>query len=262
MATTDRISETAAALIAAETNQLECEPLTDTWPDLLPAVAYDIQDAALRIRLARGEHLVGVKLGLTSVAKQRQMNVDSPLTAWLTDAMALEPGAAIPRNRLIHARAEPEIVFYMGDRLAGPGVTRERALAAVAAVGCGIEILDSRYRDFRFKLADVIADNASSAFFFAGLTRVSPSEVDLSAEKCEVIVGGTRVAEGFGRDVQGHPAEALALAANSLSTRGHAIEAGWVVLTGGMTDAVVLPCTSTFEVRFAHLGDLIIRSSI
>src|SRR6202008_3766169 len=118
--------------------------------------------------LARGEHLVGVKLGLTSRAKQQRMNISSPLTAWLTDAMVLPAGAPVPRNRLIPPRAEPEIVFVMGARLAGPGVTAATALAAVESVHGGIEVIDSRYRDFRFALPEVVADNAAAGCFVTG----------------------------------------------------------------------------------------------
>ncbi len=127
-----------------------------------------MQDETLRRRLDRGERLVGVKLGLTSRAKQQRMGMAAPLTAWLTDAMVLPAGAAVPRDRLIHPRAEPEIVFVMRDRLAGPGVTAATALAAVGAVYGGVEVIDSRYRDFRFTLPDVVADNASSGCFVTG----------------------------------------------------------------------------------------------
>lgn len=261
MTTRYPISELAAAVVAAEVIGEAREALTDDWPDLSPSESYAIQDAALKLRLDRGEQVVGVKLGLTSITKQRQMNVNEPLTAWLTDAMALIPGAPVPHDRLIHPRAEPEIVFVMGERLEGPGVDAETALAAVAKVTCGIEIIDSRYRDFRFRLPDVIADNASAAFFTTGPTHTDPLDVDLAIEKCEVTVDGKVVAVGCGADVQGHPAKALALAANALAARGHVIEAGWTVLTGGITDAVALEANSRFEVRFDHLGTLALNSA-
>ena len=123
---------------------------------------YRIQDRTLAMRLARGEKLIGVKLGLTSRAKQQRMGVHFPFVAWLTDAMVLPVGDPVPQGRLIHPRIEPEIVFVMGRRLEGPGVTCAQAMAAVESVWGGAEVIDSRYRDFRFTAGDVAADNASS----------------------------------------------------------------------------------------------------
>jgi 2-oxo-3-hexenedioate decarboxylase len=202
------VESAAAALLEAEAERAAREPLTGEWPELDEELGYRIQDAALRQRLARGETLAGVKLGLTSRSKQRQMNVSAPLVAWLTDAMVLPAGAPVPQDRFIHPRAEPEIVFVMAERLAGPGLTAARAMAAVGRVHAGVEIIDSRYRDFRFTLADVIADNA------------------------------------------------LALAANELASRGLAIEAGQVVLTGGMTDAVPVPRGAAVAFHFTTLGSI------
>ncbi|MFI1164482.1 2-keto-4-pentenoate hydratase [Streptomyces sp. NPDC020801] len=250
------IARAATALLEAEDNRTDRGPMTDEWPGLDLDTAYAVQDETLRRRLDRGEHIVGVKLGLTSRAKQERMGVAAPLTAWLTDGMLLPAGAPVPQDRLIHPRAEPEIVFVMKDRLAGPGATAAGALAAVGSVYGGIEVIDSRYRDFRFTLPDVVADNASSGRFLTGPVGVPPGTLDLALEACLVEVDGQVADSATGAAVQGHPAEALALAANELGRRGLAIEPGWIVLTGGMTDAVPVPPGSTVAVHFTHLGSL------
>ena len=135
-------------------------------PDL--HTAYIAQDIALADRRSNGEVVTGVKLGLTSRAKQQQMGVDEPSVAWLTDAMVLPAGLPVPADRLIHPRAEPEIAFVMGRRLAGPGVTAATALAAVDVILGAIEIIDSRYSGFKFTLADAVADNNSSGVYVTG----------------------------------------------------------------------------------------------
>jgi 2-oxo-3-hexenedioate decarboxylase len=252
------IDRAATVLLEAEDNRTDREPITDEWPEMDLETAYAIQDETLRRRLARGEQLVGVKLGLTSRAKQQRMGISSPLVAWLTDAMVLPAGAPVPQDTLIHPRAEPEIVFIMGERLAGPGVTAATAMRAVEGVCGGIELIDSRYRDFRFTMPDVVADNASSGAFLTGPVTLRPEGLDLSLEACLVEVDGRIVDSATGAAVQGHPAEALALAANALAGRGLAIEAGWIVLTGGMTDAVFAPPGSTIGVHFTSLGSLVL----
>ena len=231
------VESVATELLACEAERRDRTKFTDEWPELDVATGYEIQDLTLQRRLDRGEKVVGIKLGLTSRAKQQRMGVDTPFVAWLTDAMVLPAGDPVPQDQLIHPRIEPELVFVMGERLEGPGVTAAQAMAAVDHVLGGAEVIDSRYRDFKFAAGDVIADNASSGAFVTGPVALPPSELDLSLEAVLVEVDGQVVDSATGAAVQGHPGEALALAANDLATRGHAIEPGWIVLTGGMTDA-------------------------
>ena len=134
--------------------------------------------------------------------------------------------------------------------------TAASALAAVESVYGGIEVIDSRYRDFRFTLPDVVADNASSGCFVTGPVAASPAALDLGLEACLLELNGQVVDSATGAAVQGHPAEALALAANDLGRRGLAIEPGWIVLTGGMTDAVAVPAGAVLAAHFTHLGSL------
>lgn len=253
------IARAATALLEAEDGRSDREPLTDEWPELDLSTAYAVQDETLARRLGRGETVVGIKLGLTSRAKQQRMGISSPLTAWLTDAMVLPAGAPVPRARLIHPRVEPEIVFVLGERLQGPGITAASAMRAVERVYGGIEIIDSRYRDFRFTLPDVVADNASSGAYLTGPVGLAPEGLDLSLEACLLEVDGRVVDSATGAAVQGHPAEALALAANSLATRGLALEGGWTVLTGGMTDAVHVEAGARIAVHFTSLGSLVLN---
>ncbi|MHB1527428.1 MAG: 2-keto-4-pentenoate hydratase [Candidatus Dormibacteria bacterium] len=244
------VGEAASALLSAEDRVQSVAPLTASWASLDVETAYQVQDETLRRRLERGERLIGVKLGLTSLAKQRQMGVASVITGWLTDAMAHRAEQPIAAARLIHPRAEPEVVLEVGRTLKGPGITGAQALAAVCAVRAGIEVIDSRYRDFKFTLPDVVADNASSARFVLGHTALAIRDLDLWLEACVLEVGGRVVDSATAAAVQGHPAEALACGANELGRRGIALEEGWLVLTGGMTEAVELapgvPVTATF----------------
>lgn len=252
------VRRAAEVLLDAETTAAARGPLTDEWDALDVDTAYAVQDEALRLRQERGETVVGVKLGLTSRAKQQRMGIDRPALAWLTDAMVHPTGDRLPRKRLIQPRAEPEIAFVMRERLAGPGVTAARALAAVESVHGAVEIIDSRYAGYRFTLPDTVADNGSSALFTIGSVARSPRELDLAIEACLLEVDGDVVDTAAGAAVQGHPAEALALAANALGERGLALEPGWIVLTGGMTDAVPVEPAARVAVHFTHLGTITI----
>ena len=253
------IDRVAGTLLDAERNRTDRGPITDEWPGLDLAAGYAAQDELLRRKQEAGERIIGVKLGLTSRAKQQRMGIDAPLTGWLTDAMVLPAGVPVPQAELIHPRAEPEIVFVLGRSLTGPGVTAATALAAVDTVFAGLEVIDSRYRDFRFTLPDVIADNASSARFVLGPVGRRPEDLDLAMEACLLEVDGAIVDSATGAAVQGHPAEALALAANDLGRRGITLEAGWLVLTGGMTDAVFVEPGHTVAAHFTSLGSVVLQ---
>lgn len=253
------VESVARELLACEDERRDRDPFTDVWSQLDVPTGYAVQDRTLELRLARGERLIGVKLGLTSKAKQQRMGVEVPFVAWLTDAMILPVGDPVPQARLIHPRFEPEIVFVMGERLEGPGVSCPQAMAAVASVWGGGEVIDSRYRDFRFTARDVVADNASSGAFVTGPVGLAPDQLDLALEAVLVEVEGAVVDSATGAAVQGHPGEALALAANELAARGFAIEPGWIVLTGGMTDAVPVPHGASVVFQFTSLGSIFVR---
>jgi 2-oxo-3-hexenedioate decarboxylase len=250
------IDTAVAELLRRERGREDGGKVTEQWPDLDLATAYRIQDTVLDRKVRAGESVAGVKLGLTSRAKQRRMGVDVPLTGWLTDAMTLAPGEPVRVGELIHPRVEPEIAFIMGARLSGPGVTAERAMGAVASVHAAFEVIDSRFRDFGFSLQDVVADNASSSRFVISARAVPPDGLDLANEKCRLDVDGSTADTATGAAVLGHPANALALAANGLAERGKAIEPGWIVLTGGLTDAHPLRAGGVISAEFASLGAL------
>lgn len=248
------ISSAVAALRRAEATRTPRGRLTREWEGLDLDTAYMVQNALVEERVAAGETVVGIKLGLTSRAKQERMGISSPLTAVLTDAYILPADVPVPLDRLIQPRAEPELVFVMGQPLRGPGVTAATALAAVDRVYGGFEIIDSRYVDYDFGLPDVVADNASSAFFVIGGVGRRADELDLALEAVVLSVGGDVVDTATGAAVQGHPAEALALAANALGARGQEIPVGAIVLTGGLTDAIALTPGASLAAEFTHLG--------
>lgn len=248
------IGKWADYLWGAERRNEAVRPITDAEPALTTEDGYAIQDELLRRRLASGERLIGAKVGLTSRAKQREMGIDEPVYGWLTDAMALEADSPLQLSKGLHPRAEPEIVFILGKALAGPGVGVHDVLAATSAVCCGLEVIDSRFADFRFLLPDVVADNTSASRFVLGSIQVPPTGIDLSLTGCLFEENGVLVASAAGAAILGHPATAVAKLANFLGRRGRRLEAGWVVLSGGMTAARPLTPGSVLVATFARLG--------
>lgn len=233
--------------------------LSAAHPSLTLADAYAIQDEVAARRIARGERLVGAKLGLTSRAKQVQMQVAEPVYGQLFSGGPHPANEPFVVASLIHPRVEPEIVFVMKDRLAGPGVTPGDVIAATRYVCAGLEIIDSRYSDFSFTAADVVADNTSEARVVMGSVMVRPADLDLALVGVLLDVDGVQVATACGAATMGHPAEAVALLANWLGAQGRAIEAGWCVFSGGLTAAVPLAAGTHVTATFGHLGSVTVR---
>lgn len=225
--------------------------------------AYAVQAALLDRHLARGHTVVGAKLGLTSVAKQQQMGVDQPCFGWVLDAAVLpvddDGVATVAVDELIHPRVEPEIVFVLGEALAGPGVTAGDVLDATRQVVGGIEVIDSRYEAFSFTLPDVIADNTSAARVVIGRSGVGPRDVELAAIECSFLVDGAVTATATGAALLGDPAHCVALLANHLARVGRRLEAGWVIPAGAPTDARPLARATTATAVYSHLSSVTVH---
>jgi 2-oxo-3-hexenedioate decarboxylase len=245
----------AARLTEAAGKRVAIEALTSTAGPFDAETAYAVQDAVVAGLLSRGA-LAGAKLGLTSVAKQRQMNVDQPLYGWLTGEMAIDVGQPLACDRFIQPRCEPEIAFVLGADLAGPHVTAAQVLAATAAVHPAIDVLDSRFAGYSFTLADVIADNASAAGFVLGGQATDPAGVDLRLTGCVIEKNGELVATAAGAAVLGHPAASVAWLVRALAGRGRGLSAGQVVLSGALTEAVAVAPGDVIVARFDRLGSI------
>ena len=229
-------------------------PITDELPDLTEADGYRIQDALMALHLAAGARVVGAKLGLTSRAKQREMGIAEPIHGWLLDSMALDPGVPFQVASLGQPRAEPEIAFLMARDLGAADATAVHVLAATEAVLPALEILDSRYRDYRFTLPDVVADQTSAGRFVLGGTLTSPRGIDLALTGCVLSHNGEVKATAAGAAALGHPATAVAWLVRRLAASGRSLHAGDIVLTGGLTAVAPLATGDVVSASFDRLG--------
>lgn len=241
-------------LVHAAHHRTATTPVTDEHPDLDADTAYEVQDEVVRARVDAGATVIGAKLGLTSEAKQRQMNVSEPLYGWLTDDMQIDTGAALDCHRFIQPRCEPEIAFLLGSDLSGAAVSAAQVIAATALVFPAIDVLDSRYAGYKFTGPDVIADNSSSAGFTLGGTGVAPAGLDLRLIGCAFERNGVLVGTAAGAAVLGHPASSVAWMVRRMAARGQGLRAGQVVMSGALTEAVAVAPGDTVVARFDRLG--------
>lgn len=244
----------AHRLIDAAFHRKATTPLTDDHPDLDVETAYEVQNAVVQARVDGGASIIGAKLGLTSAAKQKQMNVTEPLYGWLTDDMQLDTGETLVCSNYIQPRCEPEVAFLLAQDLQGPHVLAAHVIAATALVFPAIDILDSRFAGYKFTGPDVIADNSSCAGFVFGGQGVDPRGIDLRLIGCTFEKNGVLLATAAGAAVLGHPASAVAWMIRRMAERGQGLRAGQVVMAGALTEAVAVSPGDTVVARFDRLG--------
>lgn len=252
-----RIDELAKHLDDARRHGREVERLTLQAPDLTLAQAYQVMDAGIALRTARGERVVGLKMGLTSEAKRKQMDLDSPIYGVLTDRMVVEGTFRIAGS--LHPKIEPEIAFRFDQGLAGRP-DRAEVLARCSGVGPALEILDSRYRDFKyFSLPDVVADNASSSHLVLPARWTSPRDGDLSSVELVMSVDGAVRQRAPGSAISGDPVRSMVQLCELLDGRGLSLPPGSVVLAGAATAAEPLRAGMEIRLEAGWLGSVGVR---
>jgi 2-keto-4-pentenoate hydratase len=245
----------AEVLLEAYSSGKPVEPLTEQYDDLTVADAYEIQLLQVAQWIAAGARIKGHKVGLTSAAMQRQLNVDQPDYGHLLDRMFWPEHEPIPLSGFLQPRVEPETAFVLAKPLRGPGVTVADAIAAVAFVLPALELIDSRITDWKISLADTIADNASSG----GVVLGSSPAVDLRTAGCNLHKNGELVGTGACGAVLGSPLRALVWLANTVGARGVELEAGQVILPGSVTASIPVGAGDTVTATFAGLGRVTAR---
>ncbi len=229
--------------------------LTDQLGDGLALEdAYRVQARSIALRHARGERRAGYKLGFTSRAKMAQMGLHEVIWGRLTDAMIVADGGKAAAERFIHPRVEPEVCFLIGAPLEGT-VTPLAAMEALAGVAPALEVIDSRYRDFKFSLADVVADNCSAAAIVVG-PWCDPATVDVANLGLLLEIDGVVARIGSTAAILGHPVRSLVAAARLAAEAGERLEPGDLVMAGGATEAVELRPGSRVRLDTERLGSV------
>ena len=246
----------AADLAQAERSRVPIDPLTDGNPGIDVVDAYEIQLINIRQRVAEGARVVGHKVGLSSEAMQKMMNVDEPDYGHLLADMEVFEDVPVKAANYLYPRVEVEVGFILADDLPGAGCTEEDVLAATAAFAPAIELIDTRITNWQIKLCDTIADNASSAGWVLGEARVSPKDIDICNIDAVLTNRGEVVAEGRSDAVLGNPVTAVAWLARKVESFGVRLEAGDIVLPGAFMRAIDAPPGSDFVAEFTGLGSV------
>ena len=246
----------ALELFDAQIERVTVTPLINRFPELTIDDAYKISLETLALRTQAGENVIGKKIGVTSEAVQKMLNVHQPDFGFLTNTMHYPDGSniSLKKSLLIQPRAEGEIAFCLKHDIKGPGVTAKQVLEATEWVAPCFEIVDSRIEDWNISIVDTVADNASCGVFVISNQRTDPKKLDLAAVKMNINHNGKLAGTGVGAAVQGHPAQAVAWLANTLGEYGIEFKKGEIILSGALAPLIDAKSGDEFVMEIEGLG--------
>jgi 2-keto-4-pentenoate hydratase len=254
-----RMKTLADMLLAAEMSRKPILPLTESNRGITVDEAYRVQLHIMEMKKSAGQVVVGKKIGITSRAMQAMLGVNEPDYGHILDGMVVAEGETIRTADLIQPRIEGEIAFVLKEDLEGPGVTLADVIRSSAGVIPALEVIDSRIMEWKIKLPDTVADNASSARIVLGGKITLVLGLDLRTVGMVLEKNGEIAATAAGAAVLGHPAQAVAWLANKLAVYKIPLSKGEVILSGSLTAAVPVAAGDFIRADFGLLGDVKIK---
>ena len=254
-----RAEQAAAALYDARKSGHTIAPISATYGIVDADLAYLVQDANTARWLAEGRRVVGRKIGLTSVAVQKQLGVGEPDYGMLWADTAYQDGAVVPAERFIQPRVEAEIAFVMAERIDSPDVSLADFTASVGSAEAAVEIVDSAIADWKITLADTIADNASGGGFV--LSGVRRALVDVDLRLCGMVLSrnGAPASLGVGAACLGNPLNAGLWLARKMAEVGRPLCEGDIVLSGALGPMVDAAPGDHIEVEIQGFAPIDLR---
>lgn len=256
----DRIEAWARRLRDAERH---CNPISalrgevaDLPLDEQASIAYAIQKTNVAHALANGQRIIGRKIGLTSLAVQRQLGVDQPDFGTLFSHMVYGDDEPIPLERTLQPKAEAEVALVLERDMDRPDATLVDVISATAYVLPAIEVVGSRIANWDIRFFDTVADNASSGLVVLGGVPRKLDGLDLKRCGMRLLRGDDTVSTGSGADCLGHPLNAAVWLARRMATLGEPLRAGDLVLTGALGPMAAVQAGDRFEAHIDGVGQV------
>ncbi len=254
------IKQLGDELYEALVSRKPLQPLTVRYPEIREVEAYQISLQMLNRRLEAGEKVVGKKIGVTSAAVMKMLNVHQPDYGYLTSGMMHSTGVELAiSEEMIAPRAEGEVAFVLKKTLSGPGISNADVISATDFVMPCFEIVDSRIANWEIKIEDTIADNASCGAVVLGNGAVDLRDIDLTTCGIVVSLNGELISTGAGAAAMGSPINCVTWLANTLGSIGIPLEAGEVILSGSLVPLQPVQSGDSIEMRIGGLGSCTAR---
>lgn len=246
----------AQRLRDAYSNRKAIAPLRDEIGIENIAFAYEIQAVNTNVKLSEGRRITGKKIGLTSLAVQKQLGVDQPDFGILFDDMEVLNGLSVSMSDLMQPKVEAEIAFVLGDNLIGDNLTSIDVMNAIDYALPAIEIVGSRIESWNIKITDTVADNASASHYVIGHTPKMIDDFDMVSCEMKMTKNGIMVSEGSGAACLGSPLNAVLWLARKMVEMGNPLRAGEVIFSGALGPMSAVESGDTIIATFGGLGSV------
>jgi 2-oxo-3-hexenedioate decarboxylase len=247
----------AEYLIKAEKQKQAVSCISDKVKHFNLEMGYKVQQELVKSKVEAGHKVTAYKMGLTSQAKMKQMKVDTPIYGYIFDYMNVPDKGRIRMEDVIHPKVEAEIAFILGEDIEGADITGEQVMEKTQWILPALEIIDSRYENFRFQLPDVVADNTSASRVIFGSQLFQPQDFAVDSIGVSMIINGEIRGSGVSSAVLGNPANSVAMLASMLyEEKKEKIKKGSVILTGGITEAALLKKGDQVITEYDGMGEI------
>jgi len=254
MSSQESIRQAADLLFEAARSGVPAAPIRTLLSDGDLDAAYAVQALNTQRALDAGRRLVGRKIGLTSLAVQKQLGVDQPDYGMLFADMARGDAEEVALSDVLQPKVEAEIAFVLGRDLTEPELTAADLFRAIEYAVPAVEIVGSRVAKWDIRITDTIADNASSGLYVLGSRPVTLKDFD--PRLCGMVMekSGEPVSVGAGAACLGSPLNAALWLAKVMAKLGHPLLAGDTILSGALGPMVGVQPGDVFDVRIEGLG--------
>ena len=218
--------------------------------------AYEVQRRVLAARVARGEQVVGYKVGCTSRAIRGQFGISEPICGRLLAPHVYYGDTELDWHDYVHCAVEPEFVMRLGQDIAAEVAPEQDLRAALEWVAPGIEVHHYKFWFGKPTPQELIASNGIHAGLVVGPRRVPLRELDLDIEGIGIFRNGELAASGIGAEIVGGPLHSLRWLAHHLLRRGEHLKAGQLVISGSPVALVPVDPNDRVTASFTRLGSV------
>lgn len=251
----------AAEVLAAYAAHTKLAPFSSRPGGLTPETAARVTPLLRAAFEARGETILGRKIGFTNRNIWAQYGVDAPNWGYITSA-TVHDLAAMPVLRardFSEPRIEPEIMF--GLKAAPAAEMDDDALAAcIDWLALGYEVVQSPFPDWKFKPADTVAANALHGALLIGerhafAPRAAEWRRELATFTAQLFCNDALIDSGGGAAVLDSPLKALRHLVAMLAGDPHnpPLAANEIVTTGTLTKAFPVRAGETWRTAVAGI---------
>ena len=252
-----KIDNIAAEISATLGSGRQIAPFSARAGGLTTAEAYRVAALVARTFKARGETLIGRKIGFTNRTIWPEYNVYAPIWGHVTDRTVHELATtpALPLAGFAEPRIEPEIVFGL-SRAPAPDMDETALADCIDWVAHGFEIVQSLFPGWKFTAADTIACNALHGALLIGARQcVQAARCPMAARACRFRhcsraqwrLGGPRQCRKRAR--QSLPGPAPSDRGAGGGSGQSPLAAGEIVSTGTLTRALPIAPGETWRTR-------------